>query len=67
MIDNDAPKLVPSNKGSTPIVSDHMGYGKGGESWEHDDTGSIQNYSGCYDDVLNAIAEHEGWQEGYDY
>ena len=59
---NEAPKLD-----QRPIVADHTGYGKGGESWEHDDTGSIQNYSGCYDDMMNPIAEHEGWQEGYDY
>ncbi|MCY7306986.1 MAG: hypothetical protein LH632_12730 [Rhodoferax sp.] len=38
-----------------------------GEGWEHDDTGNQQNYSGCYDDIMDPIAEHEGWQEGYDY
>jgi len=25
------------------------------------------NYSGCEDEVFNAISEHEDWQEGYDY
>jgi len=38
-----------------------------GEGWEHHDTGNQQNYSGCYDDIMDPIAEHEGWQEGYDY
>jgi hypothetical protein len=49
------------------LLSNHTGYGKGGESWEHDDTGHVQNFSGCYDDMLDPVAEHEGWEEGYDY
>lgn len=49
------------------FVSDHTGYGKGGENFEHDDTGSLMNYSGCVDDVGEALKEHEDWQEGYDY
>lgn len=56
-----------SQREQRPIVADHTGYGQGGEGWEHDATGDRQNYSGCYDDVMNPIAEHEGWQEGYDY
>jgi hypothetical protein len=27
----------------------------------------INHYSGSYDEVLNALIVHEGWQEGYDY
>ena len=50
-----------------PYVSDHTGYGKGGENFEHDDTGSIMNYSGVHDDVYNSIGDHEDWKEGYDY
>lgn len=51
-----------------PILSNHTGCSsKGSEGWEHDDTGNEQNYSGCYDDMMDPIAEHEGWQEGYDY
>ncbi len=51
-----------------PILSNHTGYGyKGSENFEHDDTGCTMNYSGVYDDVSNAVADHEGWEEGYDY
>jgi hypothetical protein len=39
----------------------------GGENFEHDDTGSQMNFSGCYDLMLNPISVNEGWQEGYDY
>ena len=50
------------------ILSNHTRYHYiGSESWEHDDTGNMQNYSGCFDEMMNPIAEHEGWQEGYDY
>ena len=60
--------VSPLKKDQPPILSNHTDYKHpGSESWEHDDTGNIQNYSGCYDDVMNPIAEHEGWQEGYDY
>ena len=52
----------------TPYVSNHTGYGyKGSENFEHDDTGSQMNRSGCEDDMLNPIIEHEGWERGYDY
>jgi hypothetical protein len=60
-------KSLISPADEAPFVSDHTGYGPGGESFEHDDTGSINNYSGCEDDMVNAQIEHEGWQEGYDY
>jgi len=66
--------FAPSNNESqtrrerAPIVSNLTGYRQqGSEGWEHDDTGCEQNYSGCYDDAIDPIAEHEGWQEGYDY
>lgn len=68
--DTDAGAVSPldSGKDRDPIVSNHTGYGhKGSENFEHDDTGSMMNYSGVEDDVNNAIADHEGWQEGYDY
>lgn len=56
------------NKDRVPLVSNHTGYrGEGTESWEHDDTGNVQNYSGCFDEVMDPIAEHEGWEVGYDY
>ncbi len=66
---------LPSNNESQarlerkPLLSNHSGYSgrPGSENWEHDDTGSLHNWSGCYDMVLDPIAEHEGWQEGYDY
>lgn len=70
----DDDTFVPSRnesltkKDRTPIVSNHTGYrAPGSESWEHDDSGGQQNFSGCFDDALDPIAEHEGWQEGYDY
>lgn len=41
------------------MLSNHTGYTcPGSESWEHDDTRSIHNYSGCYDDMMDPIAEH---------
>lgn len=50
------------------IVANHTGYDcAGGENFEHDDTGSQMNYSGVEDEVNNALADHEGWQEGFDY
>ena len=66
---HDSYQNVPLGKmAPAPILSNHTGYlSPGSENWEHDNTGSAQNYSGCYDDMMNAIAEHEGWQEGYDY
>lgn len=51
-----------------PYLSNHTGYGyRGSENFEHDDTGSQMNYSGVEDDVMNAFADHEGWEHGYDY
>lgn len=55
----------PSDK--EDYVANHTGYGKGGENFEHDDTGSRMNYSGVHDETYNAIKEHEDWKEGYDY
>lgn len=50
------------------VVSNHSGYyHNGSENFEHDDTGSIHNYSGVEDNVFSTIAEHEDWEEGYDY
>lgn len=50
------------------IVSNHTGYGySGSENYEHDDTGSLMNYSGCYDEAMSAWAMQEDWEEGYDY
>ena len=70
----DAGYLPSRNESQTqrervPLVSNHSGYGgrPGSENWEHDDTGNFHNWSGCYDMMIDPIAEHEGWQEGYDY
>lgn len=55
-------------KDKKPVVSNYTGYDcEGGENFEHDDTGAIMNYSGCEDDMNEALSEHEGWEEGYDY
>lgn len=63
-----SPPPSGGGKDREPILSNHTGYGyKGSENFEHDDTGSQMNYSGVEDDVNNAIADHEGWEEGYDY
>lgn len=71
---DDVPAGVPgeeysrSQSGDVRIVTNHTGYPHANsESWEHDDTGDRGNFSGCEDDWLNAEAEHEGWEEGYDY
>jgi hypothetical protein len=48
------------------IVGNHTGY-KGGENYEHDDNGSLMNFSGVEDDMLSAEANHNGWDDGYDY
>ncbi|WP_419832803.1 hypothetical protein [Endozoicomonas atrinae] len=59
-------KLEPESE--HVVVGNHTGYPyPGGENYEHDDTGSIQNYSGVEDEVFSSIAEHEDWKEGYDY
>lgn len=50
------------------VVSNHSGYSyQGSENFEHDDTGSLMNYSGVEDEVFSSFAVHEDWQEGYDY
>lgn len=57
-----------SQSGDATVVVNHTGYSQQGSyNWEHDDTGSINNYSGCEDDMLSPEAEHEGWEDGYDY
>jgi hypothetical protein len=57
-----------SQSGDVNIVSNHTGYPHvNSANWEHDDTGSLSNYSGCVDDYENAEAEHKGWQKGYDH
>jgi hypothetical protein len=59
-------KLEPAS--DYKIISNRSGYNySGSENYEHDDTGSIHNYSGVEDDVYSSISEHEDWQEGYDY
>jgi hypothetical protein len=50
------------------VVTNYTGYGyEGSENFEHDTNASLVNASGCADDIFTAIAEHEDWQEGYDY
>jgi len=50
------------------IVSNHTGYDhQGSSNFEHDDTGAEGNFSGVEDEFNSAEAEHEGWQEGFDY
>ncbi len=50
------------------VVSNHTAYGyEGSENFEHDDSGALMNYSGCEDEVFDALADHEGWQADYDY
>ena len=57
--------LTGTNKG---FISNHSGYDhEGSENYEHDDNGDRMNYSGVYDDVINDLSEHEGYQKGYDY
>ncbi len=61
-------QTVSPKKEKTSIVSNHTGYPhEGSENFEHDDTGSSMNYSGVEDELNKAKAEHEDWQEGYDY
>lgn len=48
------------------VVGNRTGY-EGGENFEHDDTGAAMNASGCEDEMFSAAAEHDGWEEGYDY
>ena len=58
---------VGSGKDQKPFVANYTGYREGGENYEHDDTGDSMNFSGVVDQVYEAVQEHEGWQEGYDY
>ena len=51
-------------KDRPPVVSNHSGYSyKGSENFEHDDNGSIMNYSGVEDMMNDATADHEGWEQ----
>lgn len=51
-----------------PFLANHSGYPyEGSENFEHDDTGSIHNFSGCLDEIVNAEADHNGLDAGYDY
>ncbi len=57
-----------AHEDSRLVVSNHSGYEyAGAENYEHDDTGSLHNYSGAADEMFSAIAENDGWQEGYDF
>ncbi|QFY88499.1 hypothetical protein D5125_02825 [Magnetovirga frankeli] len=61
-------KGIGHGKDREPFISNHSGYDyEGSENFEHDDNGAIMNYSGVMDDVYNSIAEHEDWEDGYDY
>ena len=61
-------QTVVGGQEKKPYISNYTVYGyDGSQNFEHDDTGCLMNYSGCEDDVFNAISEHEDWQEGYDY
>lgn len=57
----------PFNEGER-VTGNHSGYPyPGSENFEHDDTGSIINYSGVEDMIFSSFAENEGWEEGYDF
>lgn len=44
-----------------PLITKHTGYDyEGGENIEHDDNGTLMNYSGVVDIIYQAISEHEG-------
>src|SRR5690606_42075127 len=54
-------------KDKEPIISNHTDYKKRGENFEHDDAGSLMNFSGMEDEMNNALKEHKDWQKDYDY
>lgn len=57
-----------ASEDSLKVVGNHTGYNTpGSENYEHDDTGSQMNYSAMEDEMFSADAEHDGWQEGYDF
>jgi len=61
-------QTIVGGKEKKSYISNHTVYGYyGSENFEHDNTGSLMNRSGCEDEIFNAISEHEDWQEGYDY
>lgn len=50
------------------VVANHTRYHhEGGENYEHDDTGSLMNYSGVQDTIFSAEALHQDWEPGFDY
>ena len=59
---------VKFHEDSRLVVSNMSGYShKGSENFEHDNTGSVMNYSGVEDEVHSAEAVHQDWEAGYDY
>lgn len=59
---------VQQGRGDQPVLSNSTGYGYvGSENFEHDNTGDAMNRSGMEDILLNARAESEGWEAGYDF
>lgn len=59
-------KLEARNEGEVRVISNYTGYA-GGANFEHDDTGGLMNYSGSEDEIFSAVADHDGWDSGYDY
>ncbi|WP_422450679.1 MULTISPECIES: hypothetical protein [unclassified Endozoicomonas] len=63
---DDSEKIEPASEHK--VVSNHSGYSyEGSENYEHDDNGSLHNYSGVVDEFDSAESEHEGWENGYDF
>ena len=72
LFDEEDEKVTPKDKldpsSETKVTGNRSGYGyRGSENFEHDDTGAEHNYSSMEDEVNSGTAEHEGWEEGYDY
>jgi hypothetical protein len=64
----DPNRIMVETPNNGDFISNHSGYDyAGSENFEHDDTGGSMNYSGCYDQVMDAFVTNEGWLEGYDY
>lgn len=62
----DCKKIEPQSEHK--VISNHSGYDyEGSANYEHDDNGSLHNYSGVVDEFDSAESDHEGWEEGYDY
>lgn len=59
---------VQQGRGDQPVLTNSTGYGYvGSENFEHDNTGDAMSRSGMEDILLNARAESEGWEAGYDF